>query len=215
MISKRIQELADMVPETERVIDVGCDHALLDVYLTSKLKKTKFLATDISNNAINNAINTIKNNHLESKIDTLVTDGLNNIDLNKNDFIVISGMGTNTIIDIISPKIKQITNILIQSNRDLELLRKFMFENGYKIKEEKVIFDELYYVFIYFTKGKYKYCDIDLWLGPITKKSNNKAYFEFLVKKYKKILPGIPDNDLKKKNIINRIKKLNNLIEKM
>ena len=214
MISKRLKSLGNMVFETNRVIDVGCDHALLDIYLAAKLKKTKFLATDISKNAIQNAIKNIRDNNLESRIDVLVTDGLEGISISKNDMIIISGMGTNTIIKIISSRLKEINNLLIQSNRDLETLRKFMFENNFVIKDEKIFFDNYYYVFILFTKGIKKYTAEDVWLGPIIKKSNNKIYFEYLLKKYKKILSGIPDND-KKDDILNRVRTLTNLIEKM
>ncbi len=214
MISKRLKELADLVPNCKRVIDVGCDHALLDIYLANKYQKTEFLATDISNKAIQFAIKNVKEKNLESRIKLLVTDGLNAINLNNNDIIIISGMGTNTIIKILESRLNDINNILIQTNRDLENLRKFMFDNGFKIKEEKVIFDDFYYVFCYFEKGLFNYDSIDLWLGPLIKNSNNIEYFKFLFQKYKKILSGIPDNDLKKIDIQKRIIVLENLLKK-
>ncbi len=33
MISKRLESIASLIPNNSRVIDVGCDHALLDIYL--------------------------------------------------------------------------------------------------------------------------------------------------------------------------------------
>ena len=214
MISKRIKELAAIIPSANRVIDVGCDHALLDIYLAKKYPDTKFLATDISENAINSALKNIKENNLESRISTSVTDGLDNISLNKDDFIVISGMGTNTIKHILKPRLNEINNILIQTNRDFEELREFMFENGFRTKDEKIIHDKLYYVVMLFEKGEFKYTSLDLWLGPIIKNSKNDSYFEFLLKNYKKILPGIPDNDLKKNEVMEKINVLSSLIEK-
>lgn len=214
MISKRIKELANLVPDVKRVIDVGCDHALLDIYLASKYDKTVFLATDISANAIKGAIKNIKESNLEKRIDIKVTDGLTNIELKKDDFIVITGMGTSTIIKIISQYLDKIDRILIQSNRDLEALRLFMFNNGFKISKEKVVYDEHYYVFIQFEKGKYIYDDLDIWLGPIIKDNNYKEYFEFLLNKYKKILSGIPDNDIRKVMVEKRIDELLKIIEK-
>ena len=214
MISKRIKELASIIPDAKRIIDVGCDHALLDIYLASKKSETKFLATDISKNALESAKKNISDNHLENRIETLLTDGLNNITLNKEDLIVISGMGTNTIIDIISKRLEEINNIIIQSNRDLETLRNFMVKNNFKILDEKVIFDDYYYVFIRFSKGKQEYSSEDFWLGPIIKNSSNIEYFKFLLKRYQKILFEIPDHNLKKETIENRINFLRKLIEK-
>ena len=209
MISVRIKELAELVPLKKRIIDVGCDHALLDIYMALKHENIDFLATDISENAIKSAVRNIHENNLESRIKTLVTNGLEGIFLNPDDTIVISGMGTNTIIKILTPYLSDITDIVIQTNRDIEALRLFMFQNGFKIKNEKVIYDDRYYVFIHFVKGNIKYEDVDLWLGPIIKDSCNKDYFEFLLKKYKKILSGIPDNDLKRENIQKRVELLN------
>ncbi len=214
MISKRIKELAKLVPLKKRIIDVGCDHALLDIYMAKKNDKILFLATDISANAIKSAIRNIHENNFESRINTFITNGLDGIDLELDDAIVISGMGTNTIIKIVKPYLEKITDIVIQSNRDIELLREFMFKNGFKIEKEEVIYDDRYYVFIYFKKGSIKYEDVDLWLGPIIKNSDNKDYFEFLLKKYNKMLLGIPNEDSKKKIIQNRVDILLSLIQK-
>ncbi len=215
MISTRLKELGNMITPLNRIIDVGCDHALLDIYLASKFENVVFIATDISKNAIEVAKKNVKKNNLESRIKLLVTDGLENISLFPDDYIVISGMGTNTIIKIIKSRLKEINNIVIQTNRDIDSLRKFMFDNGFKIKEEKIVFDNLYYIFIHFVKGKQVYYKEDIWLGPIIKESNNALYFKNLMKKYKKILPGIPDNDNKKIDLINRIDYLKDIIEKM
>ena len=214
MTSKRIKELANVVPLKNRIIDVGCDHALLDIYMALKHEDISFLATDISENAIKNAIRNITENNLNSRIETLVTDGLAGTEVNSSDSIVISGMGTNTIIEIIKPYLDQIDNIVIQTNRDIEALREFMLENGFKINQEKIVYDDRFYVFIHFVKGILKYADVDLWLGPIIKGSDNKEYFEFLEKKYKKILSGLPDNDLKRENYKKRINVLSALIRR-
>ena len=214
MISKRIKELGSIIPACDRIIDVGCDHALLDIYLAEKYKNTRFLATDISKNALNNAKNNILSSNLESRIETKLTDGLNDIELFKTDFIVISGMGTNTIIKILQPRLSEINNVIIQTNRDLEKLRSFMFQNGFGIVQEKVVFDEHYYVFIHFNRKPQKYEKVDLWLGPIIKHSKNNSYFENLLKKYQKMFNGIPENTKRKNEIGSRIKILENLIEK-
>lgn len=214
MISKRLVELGNMIPDCNRLIDVGCDHGLLDIYLCNILKKTKFLATDISSNALDNAKKNISANNLENRIETKLTDGLNDVELSKDDFIVISGMGTNTIIKILKPYLDSINNIIIQSNRDLESLRAFMLKNGFGIKEEKIVYDERYYTFIHFLKMKVKYDDIDIWLGPVIRNSNNYDYFIYLKSKYQKISLNIPENDPRKNEILSRLKYLENLTEK-
>ena len=213
MFSKRIKELGNMIPNANRIIDVGCDHALLDIYLCQKFEKSKFLATDISANALEFAKKNILTNHLENRIEIKLTDGLENVELFPDDIIVISGMGTNTIIKILKSRLFEINNIIIQTNRDYEELRSFMFNQGFKIKNEKVVFDEHYYVFMQFEKGKQNYDKVDLWLGPVIRKSNNNEYFEHLLKKYRTIFKNMPEGK-RKNEFDSRINILKSLIEK-
>ena len=213
MISKRIKELGEFVPIKKRIIDVGCDHALLDIYLAKKHDELSLIATDISSSAISIARKNIIDSNLENRVKTLVTDGLNNIMIDEDDAIVISGMGTNTIIEIVSPYIDAISDIVIQTNRDIEKLRQFMFQNGFNIANEKIVYDDRFYVFIHFKKGKTKYEESDLWLGPIIKNSENIDYFKFLMNKYTKILSSIKNDDSRKNAIKKRVELLDGLIQ--
>ena len=35
-LSKRLEEISSLVPLKARVVDIGCDHGLLDIYLYQK-----------------------------------------------------------------------------------------------------------------------------------------------------------------------------------
>ena len=87
-ISKRLKKISEYVDDNSYVIDVGCDHGLLSIYLVENKKNIKVIATDINQNALNNAIKNIKKNNLENKIKTVLTDGLDNIDTNKINTII-------------------------------------------------------------------------------------------------------------------------------
>ena len=96
-LSKRLKAISDLIPNDSKVIDVGADHALLDIYL-NKYKNCSCLATDISPYCTEKAKeNAIK---YQANIETLTNDGLTGLNLN-NEIIVISGMGTKNIIKII------------------------------------------------------------------------------------------------------------------
>src|SRR5574344_332090 len=100
MLSKRLLEISKLIPKEANVIDIGCDHALLDIYLTLN-NDNKCIASDISEKVIQNANKNIKKYNLTDKIETIVSDGIKNIQIKNNSVIVISGMGTHTIIDIV------------------------------------------------------------------------------------------------------------------
>jgi len=197
-LSKRLEAVATLVDINSRVIDVGCDHAYLDIYLTLN-NSNKCIATDINKNALEIAKKNIKKYNLEDKIETKLTNGLTDIKVNKKDNIVISGMGTFTILEIL--KTNKLSNtLIISSNNNIDILRREVINLGYYIYNEIFIIDKNKpYIIIKFIKGIKKYNKIDILLGPILK--NNIQYKKYMIFKYKNIL-----NNISKKKILLRLK---------
>lgn len=187
-LSKRLEAVATLVDVGKRVIDVGCDHAYLDIYLTLN-NENKCIATDINKNALNIAIKNIKKYNLEDKIETKLTDGLEGLKISKNDNIVISGMGTSTILEILNTNILSNT-LIISSNNNIDILRKEIIKLGFYIDTEIFIIDRgKPYIIIKFEKGFRKYNLNDYIFGPVLK--NNTNYRKYLINKYKDILKKI------------------------
>ena len=46
-INERLKKIGDLVEANSFCLDVGCDHALLDIYLVKKNKNIKSIASDI------------------------------------------------------------------------------------------------------------------------------------------------------------------------
>lgn len=195
-ISNRLKSVAGLITKNDNVIDIGCDHALLDIYLIQNNIVDHIIASDISENALKNGIKNIEKYNLKDKIEAKVGNGLECIS-KKTNTAVISGMGANTIIKILSnPNIKQIKKIIVQSNNDYYLLRKYISKKGYKITHESVVYDKSkYYINIVFEKGIKKYSHKELKYGPILMKSN-KEYYNYLLKKEKQILENIPKHHI-------------------
>ena len=200
MLSKRLEAVASLIT-TDSIIDVGCDHGYLDIYLTKK--GIKCLATDISSNALNAAVNNFKKYNLD--IPTICTDGLNGIDIKGNDTIVIAGLGTDTIIKILDNNINN--DLVILTHNHLEKLRRYIVSIGYYIEKELFVTDNnKSYVIIKFKKGEKKYNDYDYIIGSTIK---DKDYFNYLINKYNKILHNIPYiHDDKRKYYQNLIKEI-------
>lgn len=193
MLAKRLKQIAEMV-SSPSIIDVGCDHALLDIYLTKK--GITCTATDISSKVIEKAKANIAKENLTDKIKLICTPGLENVKININDTIVISGMGTSTILNILDIKIDN--QLVISSNNDLYKLRKEIVAKGYYISDEKIVLEKkIYYVIIKFIKGHKKYTFKDLFLGPIAKKDKN--YCQYIHNKYQNIYRQIKKGNLKKR----------------
>ncbi len=218
-ISKRLEMVASFVNEDAFLMDVGCDHALLDIYLYNNRKKINIIASDINELPLEMALNNLKKYNLEKKIKLIRQNGIENIDRNI-DTIVLSGMGTSTILDILfkNPlKLKNVSNVIISSNNDYFILRKTMINNGFYIKDERIVFENgKYYPIILFNKGFKDYNDFMLKYGPILLSNKDVVfidYIKYLITKKKNILMNLTDKHLDLKNSIKKeISELENII---
>ena len=190
-LSPRLKQVADFVEDNSNIVDIGCDHGLTDIYIIKNKKNVSIIASDVNENALNNAIENIKKYCLEEKIPTIISDGLNNIETSKLDTIIISGMGAHTIVGILQNNIKKlqpIKTIIIQSNNDIEFLRKKITNLNYYIEDEELVKEKKYiYTIIKFKKGKKKYTKKQLYFGPILLKKNNKLFQEKTKKDLEKL----------------------------
>ena len=199
MIDERLKSLVKYVDKKDNIIDVGCDHALLDIYLVQNNITDSVIVSDISNNALQQGINNIKKYNLDCRIDARCGNGLevlNNEDIINT--IIISGMGTNTILDILNNNyLSKVNKLIIQSNKDYYLLRTEVTKLGFIIsKEEVIVVNNKLYINIIFVRGNKKYSLNELKYG--TKDMLNKEiYYKYLINKYNKILNCINDNSFK------------------
>lgn len=199
-LSKRLEMVANFIDNNDKsVIDIGCDHGLLSIYLANKFKNLKIIASDVNKNALDNAKKNITKCGLNDRIETRLGSGIFVINNNDNiDTIVVAGMGTNTIVEFLKcsrDKLVNVNKIIIQSNTDLYFLRKNMVSMGYFIDDEELVVDKgIIYTIIKFVKGKMKYSYKELYLGPILISKNSGLFVEKCMKELnnmKKILKNI------------------------
>lgn len=201
----RIASIFSFINENDKVVDVGCDQAKLGIVLAKK--GIKSIASDLRENVINTAKKSIKELKLDNYIDIRVSNGLDNIKEGEADTLVLSGMGTHTIIDIIKKTKLKFKKIITISNNDHSLLRKTMNELDYKVDSELIIKERnKYYNLIIFTPGNKKYTEKELLLGinhlnqnmfneykkylydKYTNINNNSSRVNDKIKKYLKVL---------------------------
>ena len=75
-LSKRLKAISDLINPNSKVIDVGSDHAFLDIYL-NKYKNCQCLAIDKSKYCTETAIDNARK--FEADIKAITNDGLNGI----------------------------------------------------------------------------------------------------------------------------------------
>lgn len=214
VLSNRLKTIADMIPEGKRVIDVGCDHAFLDIYLTQK-GKNYCIASDINPNVLKKTKEIIASAGLADQIPVILSDGLENIKVEDSDVVVIAGMGTSTILHIVKNDLNN--SFIIGSNNDIELLRRGMHQKGFVIQDEKVVLEKgIYYVLIKFQKGKAIYKEIDYLYGPILKRKKDLisiSYFKYLKQKKEYVWKQLPESLPEKKKIEKEINLLETILD--
>ena len=210
-LSKRLNALVLFVSKNDSVVDVGCDHGYLSIYLRENNLVKNVIASDINKNALNNAINNINKKKLNIK--TILSDGLENINLKNINTLIISGMGTNTILHILkdNTKLDKIHKLIIQSNNDYNILRKELNNKGYYLDKEEYTFDKnKWYITCLFIKSKKRNTKEEIEYGYL----NNKDYNKYLLNKEKQIYKKIPFTQLKIKLLkLRKIIKLKKIVK--
>lgn len=186
MLKERILQIASYIGKNAKVLDIGTDHGYIPFYLLKNNITDKITATDINTKPLLQAKNILAEYKDLKTLNFIKSDGFKNItDLNSYNYIIIAGLGGKTI-EIILKDYKDKANLILNPTNNEGNLRKFLFENKFKIEDEKLIFENNIYSIIIKVKRQdknLKYDKKDLILGPILAKKNNKLISEYYYKK--------------------------------
>lgn len=139
VLKGRLGLLAGMVPECGCLCDIGTDHAYVPVYLVKKGVCERAIASDVRKGPVETARKNVEKNALTDRIEIRLGSGLDPIMENEADCIVIAGMGGLLIKEILKKGISKAKNaeaIILQPMNAIELLRKWLYENGFEIYDE-------------------------------------------------------------------------------
>lgn len=185
MISKRIEEIINLLDRCNTLADIGCDHGYVAVEAIKREIANKVFAVDINFHPLLKAKELSKKENVDDKIEFLLGNGFDPIE-EEVDEAVIAGMGAENICSILSEAKDRISNttLILQPMKDIELLRKWLFENGFDILKEKVVKDKnRFYVIIKstFLPDKISFTDKDIYIGRYIIDRTEEGY-EFLLK---------------------------------
>lgn len=191
-LTDRLEVVANFVDRGEIVADIGTDHGYLSAYLIEENIATKVIATDVNEKPLQKAIDYIKERDLGDHIDTRLGDGLEPILQLEVDICIIAGMGGHLIANIIESS-KDISNsidtFILQPMTGEEELRKYLYENNYKIIDEKLAKEgKRYYHILKVIHDKDVLKDnINLEIGSKLIENKDKLLGELLEKKIETI----------------------------
>ena len=143
-LSLRLSAIADMVTEGNRLVDVGCDHGYLPVYLVHTGRIPGAIAMDVREGPLSRAREHIEDYSLSAYIECRLSDGLEALKAGEGDTLVIAGMGGPLMEQILTKGRKvrdSFSELILQPQSDIPHFRRYLTEEGYSIREENIVLD--------------------------------------------------------------------------
>lgn len=204
-LNNRLQKVADFVSKNRSIIDVGCDHALLSIYLVQNQEPKKVIASDIKEGPLEHAKENIKKYNVENQIKVKLGSGIETIEEDINT-IIISGIGGLNMIGILKytpSKYKNVDTIILSPNSDTDKVRKEICKLGFYIEDEALVKEKnIIYPVICFKRGKKRYSYKDYLYGPILMEKHDSLFMEYLKKEKitkEKLLTVLPKKYFEKR----------------
>lgn len=157
-LSKRLQAVADMVTAGRNVADVGCDHGYVSIYLMQRRIANRVYAMDVNRGPLERAAEHVAEAGLSEKISIRLSDGANALSAGEADCMVVAGMGGRLMTRILSDAAERnlvFEELVLQPQSEPFKVRQYLWENGYYIADEKMVFEDgKYYQIIKALRGR-------------------------------------------------------------
>lgn len=186
-ISRRLIEIASMVPPGTRVADIGCDHALLAAYLAKEEIALHVIGVEVSEGPYRSACKTVSELEDGGKIEIRKGSGFKALLPGEVDNAVIAGMGGSTIIGILeeNPVVTAgIGQLVLQPMNGEKNLRRWLTSHGWSICSESIVAEEeRFYVVMAAKQGKsMELNELEAEYGPYLIKNRHPLLIKILEK---------------------------------
>ncbi|MBR2175592.1 MAG: SAM-dependent methyltransferase [Clostridia bacterium] len=197
-LDERLSLCASLVRSGVSVADIGTDHAYLPVWLALNGRIKSALACDVRIGPLDNAKSNIEKNGVGNIVKTVLSDGLDEIVSDDADDIIMAGMGGELIVKLID-RTEWLKcgdkNLILQPMTRAEVLRRYLCENGFAVKEEKacISLGKSYSVMLCSYDGIRRECSDEYsYIGELAKDGSyeSKRYIYVINEKLKKKLRG-------------------------
>ena len=226
-LTNRLLKIANLVTPNKRLADIGTDHGYIPVYLLNKGVIDFAILADINKGPLENARSEVNRNKLQEKVDLRLGSGIEVLKKGEVDEIIIAGMGGILIADLLEANKEVAHNtekLILQPMQAQEELRIYLLNNGYEILDECLEKEDfrLYEIIVAKYTGRNTNVEDNIYYEVGKKLIENKdkllpEFIENKIKKYNNIIEKLGDNNseavVSKRNLANeRIEKLKKLI---
>ena len=144
-LSKRLKTVADMVTRGSTVADIGCDHGYVSIYLVKEKLAMDVIAMDVNKGPLECARQNVEREGLAQYIELRLSDGLKALSVGEVNSIICAGMGGRLVVKILTEGkeiLSKVKELILQPQSEIQLVRKFLYENGFEIVQENMVLDD-------------------------------------------------------------------------
>jgi len=141
-LSQRLVHVADFLPKGANFADIGSDHAYLPCYICLRDETAKAIAGEVNQGPYESAKKNVRKYGLENRIDVRLGDGLEVLQHEEVNQLVIAGMGGALIASILEKGKENLTNvkqIIVQPNIDARQVRLWLKNNHFILTDERIL----------------------------------------------------------------------------
>lgn len=220
-LSKRLQLVADFVPQGARLLDVGSDHAYLPLDLVKKKRIDFAIAGEVVQGPYQSALNHVAQAGLAGQIEVRLANGLAAFEASDQISVIsICGMGGRLIAEILEAgkdKLAQVERLILQPNNREDDLRSWLVENGFQLVAEQILCEnDKYYEIMVAEKGSASLSAKELRFGPYLLAESSaifKAKWQRELAKLDYALGQIPEKHLAQRQVLlEKIKQIKEVI---
>lgn len=187
-LSKRMQRLASLVTEENRLADIGTDHGYIPIFLVQQKKIKHALAMDINPGPLSRAREHIEASGLTTYIETRLSDGLNELKADEADTVLIAGMGGRLMIHILNGGahcLDTVKELILQPQSDIQEVRRWLYQHYYRIIAEDIVLEDgKYYPMMKAIHGlDKKFSNEELYYGRTSQQRSKEILLSYLQKK--------------------------------
>lgn len=193
-IPKRMYNIIEEI-QYKTIADIGTDHGYIPIYACILGMAERAIACDIRSGPLTVAKKNIAAHNLANKIQTRQGNGLAPLSPKEVESIIITGMGGDSIINILSNGKDVVLNLkqmVLSPQSNVPKVRRFLHNTGWKIVNEKFVYatSKFYCIITAANGGEPRYTETEYVLGKILlqkKEPDFSNYVKQQIKTYEKI----------------------------
>lgn len=200
-MSKRLDKIASYVEPGIGVADVGTDHGYIPVMLCKRGYEGSIIGTDINEGPLNKARRSLFEAGFEDRVILKLCDGLEAVEPETVNTIIVAGMGGDTITGILDRAewcAREDVRLILQPVTKPEILRYWLINNEFCITSEALVKENgTIYQIICARPGKSeKYTDAELFTGKLERIKQEELFREHIAIHVKRFASAV--NSLEK-----------------